>query len=463
MKNLLVLSLLILLFSCANKQGNKEGFQYQRTQKETTTPTQTKIKKTPVDLSNKGVGPISQVSFDPIINSSLVEKGRIIFQQKCTTCHFPDKKFIGPAMKGIYTKRSPEWVMNMIINPERMIKEDPIAEALFEEYNRTPMLNQNISEEDARAIANICEHCKQLLQTKWFTYLCAKSLYFMIQSMTGFGKSVIQLPTKKITIELKSLNSKSLDLNARIPSVYREKELEMRNLIASALERGKIDFSLYIEVTGEETSSQLNEAIIRAYISQLKNVVDGDQTELLKMAVRMPDALKTSREELDEKEYTSILKALKEAIEAISTFRSEEGSSLKKEFELRIGNIKSLLEDVKLMDPDRLQMVRERLDRAVSDIREKVDENRFEQELIFYLEKFDITEEKVRLENHLDYFLNTLNTADSNGRKLGFICQEIGREINTMGSKANYAPMQQLVVQMKDELEKIKEQILNVL
>lgn len=285
----------------------------------------------------------------------------------------------------------------------------------------------------------------------------------MIQSMTGFGKSVIQLPTKKITIELKSLNSKSLDLNARIPSVYREKELEMRNLIASALERGKIDFSLYIEVTGEETSSQLNEAIIRAYISQLKNVVDGDQIELLKMAVRMPDALKTSREELDEKEYTSILKALKEAIEAISTFRSEEGSSLKKEFELRIGNIKSLLEDVKLMDPDRLQMVRERLDRAVSDIREKVDENRFEQELIFYLEKFDITEEKVRLENHLDYFLNTLNTADSNGRKLGFICQEIGREINTMGSKANYAPMQQLVVQMKDELEKIKEQILNVL
>ena len=285
----------------------------------------------------------------------------------------------------------------------------------------------------------------------------------MIQSMTGFGKSVIQLPTKKITIELKSLNSKSLDLNARIPSVYREKELEMRNLIASALERGKIDFSLYIEVTGEETSSQLNEAIIRAYISQLKNVVDGDQTELLKMAVRMPDALKTSREELDEKDYTSILKALKEAIEAISTFRSEEGSSLKKEFELRIGNIKSLLEDVKLMDPDRLQMVRERLDRAVSDIREKVDENRFEQELIFYLEKFDITEEKVRLENHLDYFLNTLNTADSNGRKLGFICQEIGREINTMGSKANYAPMQQLVVQMKDELEKIKEQILNVL
>lgn len=285
----------------------------------------------------------------------------------------------------------------------------------------------------------------------------------MIQSMTGFGKSVIQLPTKKITIELKSLNSKSLDLNARIPSVYREKELEMRNLIASALERGKIDFSLYIEVTGEETSSQLNEAIIRAYISQLKNVVDGDQTELLKMAVRMPDALKTSREELDEKEYTSILKALKEAIEAISTFRSEEGSSLKKEFELRIGNIKSLLEDVKLMDPNRLQMVRERLDRAVSDIREKVDENRFEQELIFYLEKFDITEEKVRLENHLDYFLNTLNTADSNGRKLGFICQEIGREINTMGSKANYAPMQQLVVQMKDELEKIKEQILNVL
>ncbi|MGS2740718.1 YicC/YloC family endoribonuclease [Sinomicrobium sp. M5D2P17] len=285
----------------------------------------------------------------------------------------------------------------------------------------------------------------------------------MIKSMTGFGKSVIQLSTKKITVELKSLNSKSLDVNARIPSQYREKELQMRSTIANTLVRGKIDFSLYVEVTGEETSSQVNEAVVNQYIKQLKNIVDGEEIELLKMAVRMPDALKTERSDIDEKEYEAINRALEEALVEINTFRDEEGIALEKDFLLRTNNISSLLDQVKQLDPERMVQVRERLEKAVADIRENVDHNRFEQELIYYLEKFDITEEKVRLSNHLEYFLSTLKSDDSNGRKLGFISQEIGREINTIGSKANFAPMQKLVVQMKDELEKIKEQVLNVL
>ncbi|UGU17602.1 YicC family protein [Sinomicrobium kalidii] len=285
----------------------------------------------------------------------------------------------------------------------------------------------------------------------------------MIQSMTGFGKSVVQLPAKKITVELKSLNSKSLDVNTRIPSQYREKELQMRSTIANALIRGKVDFGLYVEITGEETSSKVNEVVVRQYIQQLKNIVDGDETELLKMAVRMPDTLKTERNDIDEEEFAAITRVLEEAITEIKTFRLEEGRALEKDFLLRIRNISALLEQVKELDPERMTQVRERLEKAVADMRENVDKNRFEQELIYYLEKYDITEEKVRLANHLDYFLSSLQSEESNGRKLGFICQEIGREINTIGSKANFAPMQKLVVQMKDELEKIKEQVLNVL
>lgn len=281
--------------------------------------------------------------------------------------------------------------------------------------------------------------------------------------MTGFGKNVVQLPTKKITVELKSLNSKNLDLNARIPPLYREKELQMRNTIANTLVRGKIDFGLYIEITGEETTTQVNKGVVSQYIKQLKDIVSGDDTELLKMAVRMPDALKTERDEIDEAEFTAIYNALKQALVEIDKFRIEEGKALEADFNTRINNINALLEDVKKIDPERLAQVRERLDKAVADLKAEVDANRFEQELTYYLEKFDITEEKIRLANHLEYFLTTLNSKDSNGKKLGFICQEIGREINTMGSKANYAPLQKIVVQMKDELEKIKEQILNVL
>lgn len=285
----------------------------------------------------------------------------------------------------------------------------------------------------------------------------------MIQSMTGYGKSVIQLPTKKISIEIKSLNSKNLDLNTRIPSLYREKELEIRKLIASKLERGKIDFSLYMEITGEETSTQINKTVVKQYIKQLREVVDGDETELLKMAIRLPDAVTTERDEIDEDEWAQIANEIDSSLEKIHEYRLDEGKILESEFFDRTKNISDLLDNVIAMDPERIEGVRERLQKGVAELKEKVDENRFEQELIYYIEKFDITEEKVRLKNHLDYFLKALKSDDSNGKKLGFIGQEIGREINTIGSKSNYAPMQKLVVQMKDELEKIKEQLLNVL
>ena len=285
----------------------------------------------------------------------------------------------------------------------------------------------------------------------------------MIKSMTGFGKSVSQLPSKKITIEVKSLNSKNLDLNTRIPSFYREKELELRNIVAKSLERGKIDLSLYVELNGQETSTAINEAVVKEYIRQLSLVVDGDPTELLKMAIRMPDALKTERDEIDDQEYEAILKGIDEALGAINDYREDEGQVLKEDFQLRVKNIEEYLEEVIAIDPQRIESVRERLNKAVNDLKAEVDPNRFEQELTYYLEKYDITEEKVRLKNHLDYFTKSLNSLDSNGKKLAFISQEIGREINTIGSKSNYAPMQQVVVRMKDELEKIKEQLLNVL
>lgn len=285
----------------------------------------------------------------------------------------------------------------------------------------------------------------------------------MIQSMTGFGKHVVQLPTKKITIEIKSLNSKGLDLNARIPSAYRDKELELRKIIATSLDRGKIDFGLYIENTGNETTSEINLGVVRTYMEQLRSIADGDELRLLEMAVRLPDALKTDREDINEDEYRIILEGLEVALREINAFRSMEGKVLESDFKARVLVVLTLLDEVAKMDPDRLLTIRERLEKAVVDLKANIDANRFEQELIFYLEKYDITEEKVRLRNHLDYFTATLQSNDSNGRKLGFICQEIGREINTIGSKANFAPMQQLVVQMKDELEKIKEQMLNVL
>jgi len=282
--------------------------------------------------------------------------------------------------------------------------------------------------------------------------------------MTGFGKASLQLPTKKITVEIKSLNSKGLDLNTRMPSVFREMELGLRNQISQRLERGKVDFSLYVEVTGEETTSKINVPIVKGYINQMKAVIPtADETELMKMAVRMPDALKTERDEIDENEWKQIQTVIDEALENIANFRKDEGASLEKEFQLRISNINNLMNEAVSYDAERIETVKTRLRTALDELKINVDENRFEQELIFYLEKYDITEEKVRLGNHLNYFLETLNGTEANGRKLGFITQEMGREINTMGSKSNHTEMQKLVVMMKDELEKIKEQVLNVL
>jgi len=282
--------------------------------------------------------------------------------------------------------------------------------------------------------------------------------------MTGFGKATLQLPTKKITVEIKSLNSKNFDLNVRIPSAYREKEFIVRNQIAQKLERGKIEFSIFSEFTAEETASKVNAPIVKGYIKQMQEILpEADITELMKMAVRMPDAIKVERDEIDENEWSAIQQGINEAILLLNDFRKTEGQILQADFEHRIEKIRSLMIKTISFDKERVEIIKSRLRDALEGLKVAVDENRFEQELIYYLEKLDITEEKVRLENHLNYFLETMKTGSSNGKKLGFIAQEIGREINTMGSKSNHSEMQKLVVQMKDELEKIKEQLLNVL
>lgn len=285
----------------------------------------------------------------------------------------------------------------------------------------------------------------------------------MILSMTGYGKTEIQLPTKKITIEIKSLNSKNLDLNVRMPSYFKEKELEVRKKIASALVRGKVDFSIYVESIGTNVSSQLNEKVIKTYMEQLKSISSASELELLQMAIRLPETLETKKGEIDATEWTEIETAITSTLEKINSYRQDEGEVLKQDFIKRISFINEFLNEVIELDPQRIENVKEKLQKAISELEVKVDENRYEQELIYYLEKLDITEEKVRLKSHLEYFLKELNASTSNGKKLGFITQEIGREINTIGSKANFAGMQKWVVQMKDELEKIKEQNLNVL
>ena len=286
--------------------------------------------------------------------------------------------------------------------------------------------------------------------------------------MTGYGKKTIQLPTKKITLEIKSLNSKNLDLNVRMPSYYKEKELEVRKRISTHLRRGKIDFSIYVEMTADESLTTINSALVRNYMQQLRNILQSGVTndvELLQMAVRMPDALKTEREELDEAEWEIISTGISEVIEKLIDYRTEEGKAMDADFRKSIQTISNLLEEVKTLDTERLNSIRTRLDKAIEEIKSKnqVDRNRFEQEVLFYLEKMDINEEKVRLASHLEYFLKTLDGPESNGKKLGFISQEMGREINTTGAKANFAPMQKIVIQMKNELEQIKEQVLNVL
>lgn len=286
----------------------------------------------------------------------------------------------------------------------------------------------------------------------------------MIHSMTGFGKAVSLMSNKKIIVEIKSLNSKSLDLNVRLPQVYREKELELRKLLASELHRGKVDYSLYIENVTEQTNTTVNAPIVKDYIAQMKNILpDADETELMKMAVRMPDALKTEKAEIDENEWEEIVKTTSDALLRINEFRASEGEHTLKSFEANIDIIRTKLNEISAIKEERIQAIKERLLNGLEDLKQTVDEARYAQEIVFYIEKLDINEEEVRLNKHLDYFTETLNEPQSNGRKLAFITQEMGREINTIGSKSNYAAMQQLVVQMKEELEKIKEQVLNIL
>lgn len=288
----------------------------------------------------------------------------------------------------------------------------------------------------------------------------------MIHSMTGFGKSTLQLPNKKISVEIKSLNSKNLDINTKMPSLYREKELEIRKMIADKVTRGKVDFNLQVEITGEEATAKINTKLVQAYLYELRNITSvgtNENGKLLEIALSLPDAISTDIAEIDEAEFEAIKKVILEALAKLNTYRKDEGLAMKKDFNQRIENLQHLLEQVKLIDPERIQKLRLKLESAVEDLKTKVDADRFEQELVFYIEKYDITEEKVRLANHLHYFLKTLEENQSEGKKLGFICQELGREINTIGSKSNHADMQKLVVQMKDELEKIKEQMLNVL
>ena len=287
----------------------------------------------------------------------------------------------------------------------------------------------------------------------------------MIASMTGFGKEVLQLPTKKITIEIKSLNSKQLDLSVRLPQFYRSKEMEVRQKLAKKAIRGKVEFTFYAELTGAEVTTNINEDLAIAYIAQLKRVgdladVSGDY---LSAVMRMPDVMRTDKAEVDEGEWGEILSCIERAMESYHEFRLDEGASLEKDLRHNISRIGSLLKEAKPFEEERVVKLRERITNQLEGIDGGFDTNRLEQEMIFYLEKLDINEEEVRLSNHLKYFIETLEGEVGNGKKLGFISQEIGREVNTLGSKANHAEIQKIVVQMKDALEKIKEQVLNSL
>ena len=281
--------------------------------------------------------------------------------------------------------------------------------------------------------------------------------------MTGYGKRVLSLSDKKISLEIKSLNSKGLDLNIRIPRSYREHELSFRKRVSATLERGKIDFGLFIEQTGGAAAAVINQEVVQAYMAQLEAIAAATPDQLLSLSLKLPDTLSVQKEEIDPAELDAINTLLEETLAAMDQSRIDEGALLSEEFSLRIANIHQLLQQVIDMDAARMGGIKPRLEKALSDITAPIDQNRLEQELIYYIEKYDITEEKVRLAGHLDYFSETQSSSESQGKKLGFIAQEIGREINTLGSKANFAPMQQLVVQMKDELEKIKEQLLNAL
>lgn len=291
----------------------------------------------------------------------------------------------------------------------------------------------------------------------------------MIKSMTGYGKHVEDINNKKVTIEIKSLNSKNLDLNVRIPSFYREKELELRTLIGNKLTRGKIDFSIYVDIPAETKKQNINKEVVTSYFNDLTSISEelnlSMQPQLFELAMKLPDVLSSPKEELDPKEWEEILKIVETAVLNFQEFRNQEGAVLEQEFNLRINNILNLLKQVEPFENERVDYIRNKMTSALEEKLSNIsiDNNRLEQELIYFIEKLDITEEKVRLKGHCDYFLNVIKEEENQGKKLGFIGQEIGREINTLGSKANHQEMQKIVVQMKDELEKLKEQILNTL
>ncbi len=291
----------------------------------------------------------------------------------------------------------------------------------------------------------------------------------MIKSMTGYGKSVAETPQKKITVEIKSLNSKQFDLNSRLPWLYREKESEIRNLVSQRLDRGKIDLNISFDSMEAEIIPSINKAVVKNYYSQIREIagelgIESDG-ELLSTILKFPDALRTEKPELQEEEWNIVIEKLNESIDQLDGYRSEEGKSIESDLRACIERITGFLGEIKNFEGERIVRIREKLNSSLLDnlTRENIDQNRFEQELIFYLEKLDINEEKVRLKNHCDYFIEKIASAPPNGKILNFITQEIGREINTIGSKANDASIQKLVVMMKDDLEKIKEQTLNVL
>jgi len=291
----------------------------------------------------------------------------------------------------------------------------------------------------------------------------------MIRSMTGFGKTEFELGNKKYTLEIKSLNSKQLDINTRIPALYRQKDIEIRRLMSEMLTRGKVDFALYLDNLGSESTTKINSAIIKDYYRQLSEVHQELGLEvnesIMHSIMRLPDTVKMTYEELDESEWLIVRENLIKTLDELNRFRDQEGLALKTDINANIANILDLLKQVEPFENQRMENVKAKIMDSLNDLQLSVsiDKNRFEQELIYYMEKLDINEEKVRLTNHCSYFTETMAEEEPSGRKLGFIAQEIGREINTLGSKANESNLQRIVVQMKDSLEKIKEQVLNVL
>ncbi len=285
----------------------------------------------------------------------------------------------------------------------------------------------------------------------------------MILSMTGFGKKEFQYKDKCISVEIRSLNSKNTDITIRTPNYLKPLDPEIRKKLANKMQRGKIDLNIHIETTGNSAPSAINKKIVKAYMKQLEGIGSSTESERISMAMRLPDAFYSEKETLSEKEKKILLSNLDIVIDDIKDFQKNEGVEMGKDIELRLNLIDSHLKNVVELEPKRIEKMREKLLASIQSLKIEIDANRFEQEMIFYLEKFDITEEKVRLKNHIKYFREVTNEDSPNGKKLGFIAQEMGREINTIGSKANDAHLQKIVVQMKDELEKIKEQLLNIL